>query len=261
MTADPYTISQTLAVVESGGTNTLKISVDPSATKLTTLNVTIGANTRTITIGDPSTGQCLASTGTSTTAWKYPVEVKNAGTSLNANHFKAINFSGISVTDSGFGLVTIAGGPLIAEYYNQQSSGTAGTTSAPINTWNTRTLNTSGALNNITGSSLSSNQFTLPIGSYYVHAISSLYTPTGAKSRIYNVTDAVVAIQGTNHRINALNGGQFSEIFGIIIVSGSTKTYRLDNLVTASVATGFGGPASGWAVSEIYAKVCIIRIG
>jgi hypothetical protein len=148
--------------------------------------------------------------------------------------------------------------PRIATLSDVKAANTAGGSSTS-GSWQTRTLNT---LVDPTGivTSLASNQFVLPAGTYYIEAI----TPAGASSqhkcKIYNVTDATDALLGTSAQIVSSSASSTdSTVKGHITIS-SAKTFELQHRVGVSTGTSGYGYPSNFGVNEIYSVVKIQKI-
>lgn len=147
---------------------------------------------------------------------------------------------------------------------DQKSSGTNGG-SASEDVWTTRTLNTlyrnQGSL-----ATLSSNQFTLPPGTYYITAKSPFYYLGGtARIRLYNVTDSSVERLGYNGQ---MSGGTspdrpdttYLTLDAIVTITG-TKAFRIEYYVDnfARTTTENLGFATGLG-TELYTNVSIWRL-
>ena len=100
--------------------------------------------------------------------------------------------------DNTFATPSISGAyeSALLEVVHEETSGTSGGT-ATSGSFQTRTLNTV-KTNEITGASLSSNQITLPSGTYFCDAVAPCYSINHHKSLLYNVTDATEVLFGTN---------------------------------------------------------------
>jgi len=112
---------------------------------------------------------------------------------------------------------------------------------------NNRDLNTV-KTNEISGASLSSNQVTLPAGTYYVHASAPCYKGNGHRLVLYNISDGANEIIGTNAfaSIND-NGFNRSFVIGRFTISGS-KTLKFitwTDLGQANNGLGVQEPADG----------------
>ena len=163
-----------------------------------------------------------------------------------------------SATDLDFTWVTPGGVSLQSATFNDtKSSGTAGGTFTN-GAWRTRDLNTS-QFNNITSASLSSNQISLPAGTYYVVATATAFYTNEHQLRVQNITDSTTAILGLNtgtgqQIVNAVG----APLSGTFTIAG-TKTFELQHrAATTKADNGFGVPAS-WG-NEIYAIISIVKV-
>ena len=138
---------------------------------------------------------------------------------------------------------------------DEQTSGTnAGTNIAGVNV---RVLNTE-VYAGITGASLSSNQITLPAGTYRVWATGTLYNVSDNNVYIYNVTDSVDAVRGSNSRSDGTSSAN-AFLEGVFTI-GSTKVFELRHYMASAVATfGLGITASDGKV-EIYAQAMFTKL-
>ena len=126
--------------------------------------------------------------------------------------------------------------------------------------WRTRTLNTV-MTNEISGSSLSSNQVTLPSGTYYVHAGARGYTVNANKLRWYNTSDSSDVLFGDQARSDSsANANAFVSVMGRFTISAQ-KTFELQHRceTTRSDVNGFGIPAN-MGVVEVYANVQLWKV-
>ncbi len=137
---------------------------------------------------------------------------------------------------------------------NTQSSGVnAGATTS--GSWQTTILNT---LDNDTASiaSLATNQVTLPAGTYFVHAVSTFNNSSSVQTRIYNITDSAILVNGQDG--SSLNGTLNFPVEGIFTISG-TKAVALQYQSASSIATTGQGGASSFG-TEVYAVVEFVKI-
>lgn len=146
---------------------------------------------------------------------------------------------------------------------HQVSSATAGG-NLTLGGWRTRPLN-SVVTNGIPGSSLSSNQITLPAGTYFIDAVSHVSFVGRHKAKLYNVTGAAdlligssgyVGYPGTDH---ATSGE--SHVIGHFTLTGTSilevQHYAVDY---TDATSGFGYPASVPSTDEVYANVVITKV-
>lgn len=148
--------------------------------------------------------------------------------------------------------------PQVAVFREEQTSGTNGGASTAT-TWTTRTLNAT-QYNGITGASLSTNQVTLPAGTYKVHALVPIFRGAQSKARIYNVTDASVTLLGiSTYPDNGTDGDQIElQVMGVFTIAGA-KAFAVQYYVTAAKTTdGLGVAAS--AGTEVYTTVMFEKI-
>ncbi len=142
---------------------------------------------------------------------------------------------------------------------DQKTSGTTGGQSSGTNVLFARDLNTV-VTNEITGASLSSNQITLPSGSYYIHAESPYAKTNIVKAYLYNVTDSSKEIIGTSEYNNQ---GVFSQnkatVVGRFTISAQ-KVFELQMFVGASNSQNLGVASSISSEVEKYTVVKIWKV-
>ena len=126
--------------------------------------------------------------------------------------------------------------------------------------WRTRDLNTI-LTNEITGASLSSNQITLPSGTYYIDASAPGYRVDRHQLRLFNLTDSSVVFYGSSefsYNVNLVNNR--SLVKGRFTISAQ-KVFELQHRAETTHATfGFGVcPDSAMGQNGRYAEVQIWR--
>ena len=136
----------------------------------------------------------------------------------------------------------------------EQTSGTGGGTTPT--SWTARVLNTV-KTNEISGASLSSNQITLPAGTYWIEANSPHNGSALTSCRLYNVTDAGEEIKGESTR-SVSNSQIHCEVAGRFTIAG-TKTFELQIIGGVGTGNGLGQPTSDG--TEVYAWVKIWKVG
>ncbi len=146
----------------------------------------------------------------------------------------------------------------IAFLSDVKTNTTAGGSSTSTTT-HTRVLNTIVDPHSIV-TSLTSNQFTLPAGTYYINASAPAYTSNPHKVRIRNITDSTTALVGTSEQdSSSINAQTRSQVEGILTISAS-KTFELQHYISVGFATsGLGSPTSSGDV-EVYATVKIQKL-
>jgi hypothetical protein len=142
---------------------------------------------------------------------------------------------------------------------DEKSNQTAGGTFTS-GAWQTRTLNTS-MTNEISGASLSSNQITLPIGTYFIHASASVYHVDQHKLKLRNTTDSSDTLIGTS-----MYSGDNTETSTTSFVVGrftiaAQKTFELQHrCATTKDSNGFGVSSVWSGEVEVYADVQIWKV-
>ena len=141
---------------------------------------------------------------------------------------------------------------------DEKASGTDGGTFTS-GSFQTRTLNTS-VTNEISGASLSSNQITLPSGTYFLYATAPAYGVDTHKLKFRNITDSSDTLIGNNQRIaDALDAATTAHISGRFTIAAQ-KTFELQHRCnTTDSGDGFGVGAN-YSIVEVYADVQIWKI-
>lgn len=153
-------------------------------------------------------------------------------------------------------------------YWNiveSQASGTTGNGGATFSSgsWTTRFLNTTIGNNTINGSSLSSNQFTLPSGTYRILASAPAFYVDAHKIKLYNITDSTDTLIGTTENSSSANTGGLntrSFISGVFTIT-SSKIFQIQHRCATGKASNGFGIASSFSVNEIYTQVELWKLG
>lgn len=172
-----------------------------------------------------------------------------------------------SIEDSGGSPLSLGGGGGVPGWFtlaplyhvrDEEANNTAGGGSSAT-TQHTRVLNTE-VTANIDGASLSSNQVTLPAGTYFIIARAPAHQAAQHKVRWRNVSDSVTEIVGSSVLgVAANNGHQHSHLSGEFTISAE-KTFELQHYITSAKATdGLGVPTNSGDV-EVYAEAYIWKI-
>lgn len=178
---------------------------------------------------------------------------------------------GQALISQGAAANPIWGNPPYIKCSNVQTSGTGGGTGTQ-GSWTTVTLNTK---DNDTGSiaTLSSNQISIPAGTYKVRSSCPLYTPNGngihCQSRIYNITDSAVLVTGQSSSVyntgtSSGDGSLHTDnsfVDGLFTISG-TKTIALQYYVGANFTSDASnlGKAATTGSNEVYAQIVLEKI-
>jgi hypothetical protein len=138
-----------------------------------------------------------------------------------------------------------------------QTSGTDG--GASVAGTQTRVLNTEDV---DTGDicALSSNQFTLPAGTYQIRARAPCYVGDEHQLSLRNVTDSTTPLVGQSAYANSANAVYgHAELEGQFTISG-TKTFDLRHYITTAKTTNGLGRAVSSGLSEVFAVVELWRV-
>lgn len=143
---------------------------------------------------------------------------------------------------------------------DQKSSGTHG--GASTSGVQTRTLNTVES-NTISGASLTSNQVTLPAGTYSVIGIVPAGNVSSHRARLYNATDSANIILGSSE--NATNGAVSDLVDTNSIIVGrftlaASKAIEVRHYTAQAESTwGLGNAVSEAGVNEVYTRLFITK--
>ncbi len=144
----------------------------------------------------------------------------------------------------------------ILHLQDQRTSGTAGGTSTS-GSWQIRTLNTKPT--DTIGSTLSSNTFTLPAGTYFIDAKMFAFYCQNVQSRLYNITDSDVTLYGLTCHYSAGSTASVSPVSGTFTITAQ-KTFRIETRVTTTRASDGYGVASSFGSPELYADILIRKV-
>jgi hypothetical protein len=255
-------LSNTLGVIGDVSVNTNKFNITASSGNTSiagTLGVTgdVAINTNKFNVvassGNTSIAGTLGVTGIET--------ITNTTDASSSTNGALIVSGGVGIAKKLYvgtdlsvgGSFTVTGG-INPPYWNivdQKASGTAAGTFAGGG-WRTRDLNTTIGSNTITGSSLSSNQFTLPAGTYRIFASAPTYAVNSHKAKLRNITDSTDTLIGTSERSDqTYNGATRSFVSGTFTIA-SQKTFELQHRCSSDQNFGY---ASSFSVNEIYSTV------
>jgi len=163
--------------------------------------------------------------------------------------------------DSGGTELSLYNGLTYAIVADQKSPGSASGTFTS-GAWRTRDLNTF-VLNTIVGCTLTSNQITLPAGSYIFLARCPAYRVNSHKARLQNITDGVTAAVGSSTYASAGHAVQNDSIVLSTVEIAAPKVFELQHRCeTTKTTNGFGtGYGGGFGIEESYATVLAVRYG
>jgi len=139
-----------------------------------------------------------------------------------------------------------------------KSSGTEGG-GFTSGSWQTRDLNTIETYGK-TVCSLSSNQFTLTPGKYYIEATAPAYAVGRNQARLQNITDSSTEILGSSEYVNTTIGAvTTSKIIGVFTITKNT-TFEIQHQCETTRTTNGFGIYSGFGNDSVYTQVKIEQI-
>lgn len=161
----------------------------------------------------------------------------------------------------------LGNGPHVVVEHQETSGNNGGGPAATASAYVTRTLNN---ISDSIGATLSSNQITLPAGTYYMSAGCSAYGVRSTRLKLYNVTDAADTLIGLNAAATAIVAGIGTDttmnVSGKFTISTS-KTFEFRMWITDN-ATGSGGNytnnfgrATVSGTNEVYLHAEFTRLG
>ena len=125
----------------------------------------------------------------------------------------------------------------------------------------TRPINTT-QFNGISGASLSSNQITLPSGTYWCQAFGAYYSTVGRiRQKLRNITDSSDTILGINQdQTDGAGNGVINVIQGAFTIAAQ-KTFELQYRVQNTVSgNGLGDSTFGFGIAEVYASITFQKL-
>jgi hypothetical protein len=126
--------------------------------------------------------------------------------------------------------------------------------------WRTRTLNTS-VTNEISGASLSSNQITLPSGTYYIFGSANVGYAVGTHAaKLRNTTDSSDTIIGSSEYVATADGvSNKSFVIGRFTISAQ-KVFELQHQCSNTVSTDGFGVNISFVANQVFADVQIWKV-
>ena len=144
-----------------------------------------------------------------------------------------------------------------AVFRDEKTSGTNGGT-ATLGAWRTRDLNAT-QFNDISGASLSSNQITLPAGTYLIEGECQAVGIDINQVRFQNITDSTTAVLGQNmYTEQSTNVGNMARVSGIFTIAGS-KAFEFQHQCTFTKTTNGFGVANSFG-TNVYASITITKV-
>jgi hypothetical protein len=123
-------------------------------------------------------------------------------------------------------------------------------------TWNVRTLN-SVVENGIAGASLSTNQVTLPAGSYRIRARAPGYQAGRHKLRLRDITNTATLALGANEYVSQAGGTASGATLQARVTLAGVTVVELQHYTEVAIATQGLGVPSSTGEDEVYAELWI----
>ena len=139
---------------------------------------------------------------------------------------------------------------------DEKGSGTHGGSSQT--SYTTRDLNTS-VTNEISGASLSSNQITLPSGTYFIYAFAPSHGSDRHTAKLRNTTDSSDTILGTSEYSPSGSTNSHCLIIGRFTISAQ-KVFEIQHRVQTAYATLGLGVSKDMSETNIYTNVQIWKV-
>lgn len=176
-----------------------------------------------------------------------------------SNGTSAVNFTTAPdlFLDLPSAAIALAAVPQVARVTSEYSSGTSytgGGGTVTTSAHNTVTLNTMG-LNTIPGASLSSNQLTLPAGTYEIQAVGAFLNI--ARLELYDATNSAYLLRGVQNALTGPTSGGNVTLNGFVVLTG---TVALELRVYVGATAGVTATLSN-GDNEVYASMIVRRIG
>lgn len=108
-------------------------------------------------------------------------------------------------------------------------------------------------------SSLATNQFTLPIGDYYIEALAPCRGGNTHQVFLFNVTDAANAIIGSNELMAGADTQTNSVLMGKISITAA-KTFELRHWIQTALAGAGLGTGNSSGLPGVFSKVKITKV-
>lgn len=161
-----------------------------------------------------------------------------------------------AITPAKLASWSVSGGEY-AIFADEKANGTDGG-GITTGSWQQRDLNTV-RVNQISGASLSSNQFTLPAGTYYLDATASANGTNFNQIRLYNVTDSAAVDYGVNNYANTSSSHSTPSALKTAFTITGTKTFRIEARAGTNSAGDGMGRGNSFGNTEVFAVVYVAK--
>lgn len=144
----------------------------------------------------------------------------------------------------------------VSIFRDEKPSGTNGGTGTAT-TWVQRDINTT-SINAIQGASLSSNQVTLPAGTFSIRASAPCAVAASHVLRLYNITAGAVVALGTAERSIASSSSR--SFVNCSLTLGASAVLRLDHWLSAAGSANDLGNNAGTGSPNVFTEIEIKRV-
>jgi hypothetical protein len=254
------------ALVDLKGGTTGQVLSKASGTDLDFTWVTDAGDISGVTAGTGISGGGTSGTVTVTNSMATAIDAKGdliGGTGADTFSRLAVGANGTVLTaDSAEATGLKWSAPVavgVVTFVDQKTNGTDGGTFTS-GAFRTRDLNTTLGTNGISGSSIASNQITLPAGTYSIAANAPSLIVNQSSTRLYNITDSAVALVGG---VNCSSSGDFTSVDSIIrgtITIAATKVFEIQHYCATTRATNGFGQSASFGQAEIYTQITITKV-
>jgi hypothetical protein len=177
----------------------------------------------------------------------YRINDTTVGVMVNNTNVATIGTNGITVNVPAWHIA------------DQKANNTPGGTFSS-GAWQRRDLNTTIGSNTISGSSLASNQFTLPAGTYRIFVSAPAFNCNRHKAKLRNMTDSSDTLIGSSEYSAPGGYVQSSSIISGTFTISSQKTFEIQHQTQNTASTNGLGVESNFGVAEIYTQVQLWRL-
>lgn len=160
------------------------------------------------------------------------------------------------ITDSSVTPSKIDRQILLVEYNRSSNTAAGGSTSG---SWQDRTIDTE-VVNTITGASLSSNQITLPAGTYEVTGWCTSFRTGATGSRLRDSGDTTTYAIASSAYGDTSDGDNILNHFENYFTLGSSTTLDLQTYSNSTQGTDGFGRAANTGEQEIYVRLKFVKV-
>jgi hypothetical protein len=114
--------------------------------------------------------------------------------------------------------------------------------------------------NEISGASLSSNQITLPAGTYFIQATAPCYKSNSHKAVLHNVTSGAVNAVGTVEYNDSSDNVQTSSFINKRFTISGTSVFEIRHFISVAKSTNGLGIGYNVASTNVYTEVMIWKV-